>query len=135
MYNLYFLYYRQLESNNLSYLPAQILDYIPKIQQLKITQNPWHCDCAAAYLAMWIRTKYLMQSNLSKDKLNSTNFWDFGVGVICQSPGSFGGKLLIHITVHELCVGQWASMKGLVPRLPIEPPATQTPFLMVKLDE
>lgn len=105
----------------MSNLPSRILDYVPNIQQLRLMQNPWHCDCSVSYLAVWLRTKYF-QSNLHVGKRTNSTNWDFSSGVICQGPGSFGGKLVVQFTAHELCIGQWASMKGLVPRLPIDNP-------------
>ncbi|KAH0555861.1 hypothetical protein KQX54_000153 [Cotesia glomerata] len=75
------------------------------IQQLRLSRNPWHCDCEVAYLAMWLR---------------KINFWQSGAGAICLGPGTLGGKLVIELTFHQLCDGQWASMRGLAPRLPVE---------------
>lgn len=114
----------QLEANYLSYLPARILDGLLSIQQLRLARNPWHCDCAAAYLAAWLQKRYFTvtnSSNLGEINVNeNSKVWEFGSGVICRGPGTMGGKLLLRLTFHQLCEGQWASMKGLVPRLPID---------------
>ncbi|XP_014598851.1 PREDICTED: carboxypeptidase N subunit 2-like isoform X2 [Polistes canadensis] len=111
-----------LEANYLSYLPARILDGLLTIRQLRLERNPWHCDCSAAYLATWLQRRYLIITNSSSiGEINigdNSKSWEFGAGVICRGPGTMGGKLLLRLTFHELCEGQWASMKGLVPRLP-----------------
>ncbi|XP_015172060.1 PREDICTED: carboxypeptidase N subunit 2-like isoform X2 [Polistes dominula] len=111
-----------LEANYLSYLPARILDGLVTIRQLRLERNPWHCDCSAAYLATWLQRRYLIITNsTSIGEMNigdNSKSWEFGAGVICRGPGTMGGKLLLRLTFHELCEGQWASMKGLVPRLP-----------------
>lgn len=106
------LIHRQLEGNHLSYLPGHFLDKVPIIQQLRLARNPWHCDCDAAYLAMWLRKMYFARLNTDE----RYNFWESGGGAICWGPGKLGGKLVVELTFHELCQGQWASMKGLAPR-------------------
>ncbi|XP_043789074.1 slit homolog 1 protein-like isoform X4 [Apis laboriosa] len=110
---------RQLESNYLSSLPPRILDAVELIEQLRLARNPWHCDCAASYLATWLQRMYLTRVNDTNSSEN-LGIWEFGAGAVCRGPGTLGGRLLLRLTFHELCEGQWASMKGLVPRLPID---------------
>ncbi|XP_053996601.1 platelet glycoprotein V-like isoform X1 [Hylaeus anthracinus] len=110
----------QLESNYLSSLPPRILDPVPHIEQLRLARNPWHCDCAASYLATWLQKKYLACTNGSSDATENVGAWEFGAGAICRGPGTLGGKSLMHLTFHELCEGQWASMRGLAPRIPVD---------------
>ncbi|XP_016772077.1 platelet glycoprotein V isoform X1 [Apis mellifera] len=110
---------RQLESNYLSSLPPRILDAVESIEQLRLARNPWHCDCAASYLATWLQRMYLTRVNDTNSSEN-LGIWEFGAGAVCRGPGTLGGRLLLRLTFHELCEGQWASMKGLVPRLPID---------------
>lgn len=118
------------------------------IQQLRLSRNPWHCDCEVAYLAMWLRKMYFARNNhninsnnhntndnnsnsnsnnnnnntnsIAERNVNRSNFWQSGAGAICLGPGTLGGKLVIELTFHQLCDGQWASMRGLAPRLPVE---------------
>lgn len=113
------------------------------MQQLRLSRNPWHCDCEVAYLAMWLRRMYFarnnhnhnhnininstIDSNTNNNSKNSTtnnqnriNFWQSGAGALCLGPGTLGGKLVIELTFHQLCDGQWASMRGLAPRLPVD---------------
>lgn len=110
---------RQLESNYLSSMPPRILDAVQSIEQLRLARNPWHCDCAASYLAMWLQRMYLARVNGTNSREDS-GVWEFGAGAVCRGPGILGGKLLLRLTFHELCEGQWASMRGLVPRLPVD---------------
>ncbi|XP_048515947.1 leucine-rich repeat-containing protein 15-like isoform X2 [Athalia rosae] len=117
----------QLEANHLSYLPSRFLDVIPNIRQLRLERNPWHCDCGAAYLAGWLRKRYLATPRGYSVSSNKSSFWDYGAGAVCRGPGALGGRLLVQLSFHELCEGQWASMRGLVPRLPVEPPTTTLP--------
>ncbi|XP_033343992.1 leucine-rich repeat-containing protein 15-like [Bombus vosnesenskii] len=109
----------QLESNYLSSLPPRIFDTVQFIEQLRLARNPWHCDCAVSYLAMWLQRMYLARVNETKPG-EDLGVWEFGAGAVCRGPGTLGGKLLLHLTFHELCEGQWASMRGLVPRLPVD---------------
>ncbi|XP_076242355.1 uncharacterized protein LOC143184188 isoform X2 [Calliopsis andreniformis] len=109
----------QLESNYLSSLPPRILDPVPYIEQLHLARNPWHCDCSASYLAMWLQRQYMARANDS-EVTEDLGVWEFGAGAMCRGPGTLGGKLLLRLTFHELCEGQWASMRGLAPRIPID---------------
>lgn len=113
-----------MESNYLPHLPPHFLDYTPNFVQLRLGSNPWHCDCAATYLAKWLRNDYIARMGLDDTAMpefaDNFDFSEFGHGVVCRGPSFLGGKLLIKVTVHELCLGEWASMKGLVPRLSID---------------
>ena len=43
-----------------------------------------------------------------------------GAGALCRGPGNMGGQLVVAMTYRGLCEGEWASMKGFAPRLPVE---------------
>lgn len=125
---------RQLEANYISNLPTGIFDYIPLIEQLRLAKNPWYCDCASSYLATWLQKRYFSLSNVTEEPIpfdDPTVSWDYAGGAICQGPANLERKLLLQLTRHELCEGQWASMKGLAPRLPIDLLATIPPNLLV----
>lgn len=109
-----------MESNYLSSLPARILDPVSSLEQLRLARNPWHCDCAVSYLAGWLQKRYLARDERSPNSTESLATWEFGAGAVCRGPGTLGGKLLMRLSIHELCEGQWASMKGLTPRLPVD---------------
>ncbi|XP_020298471.1 leucine-rich repeat-containing protein 15-like isoform X2 [Pseudomyrmex gracilis] len=118
----------QLESNDLSFLPAGSMDAISSIQQIRLSRNPWHCDCRASYVASWLRKRFASYANLTNalqiQKMlivtGNWSVWEFGAGATCRGPGILGGQSLLRLTFHELCEGQWASMKGIVPRLPLD---------------
>lgn len=121
--------FRQLESNELSFLPAGSMDAISAIRQVRLNQNPWQCDCRASYVASWLRRRFANYANLTdplriQRALAATTgnwtAWEFGAGATCTGPGVLGGRYLLHLTFRELCEGQWASMKGIVPRLPLD---------------
>lgn len=120
--------FRQLESNELSFLPAGSMDAISAIPQVRLNRNPWHCDCHASYIASWLRRRFASFANLTaplqiQRALTITgnwSIWEFGAGAICSGPGLLGGQPLLRLTFHELCEGQWASMKGIIPRLPLD---------------
>lgn len=111
-----------MEANHLTFIPGRFLDSVPVLQQLRLARNPFHCDCEASYLAMWLRKMYFarMNANNSSSSTNRGNFWQSGAGAVCRGPGILGGKLVLELTFHELCEGQWASMKGLAPRIPTD---------------
>ncbi|KYM79563.1 Leucine-rich repeat-containing protein 15 [Atta colombica] len=118
----------QLESNDLSFLPAGSMDAIFTIQQVRLSQNPWHCDCRASYVASWLRKRFASFANLTNPlqiqrvliMTGNWSIWEFGAGATCRGPGILGGQSLLRLTFHELCEGQWASMKGIIPRLPLD---------------
>ncbi|XP_011340233.2 platelet glycoprotein V [Ooceraea biroi] len=118
----------QLESNELSFLPAGSMDAIFTIQQVRLNRNPWHCDCRAFYVASWLRRRLANFANLTnpsqiQQALTMTgnwSIWEFGAGATCRGPGILGGQPVLRLTFHELCEGQWASMKGIIPRIPLD---------------
>lgn len=122
------MFFRQLESNDLSFLPAGSLDAISMIQQIRLSRNPWHCDCRASYIASWLRRRFASFANLTNPLqiqqalilTGNWSIWEFGAGATCRGPGILGGQSLLRLTFHELCEGQWASMKGIIPRLPLD---------------
>lgn len=123
-----FVILRQLESNDLSFLPAGSMDAVSAIQQLRLNRNPWHCDCRASYVASWLRRRFASYANLTDPSqiqralavTGNWGIWEFGAGAVCQGPGVLGGQPLLRLTFHELCEGQWASMRGIVPRIPLD---------------
>jgi len=40
-----------MDNNKLHFIPAGSLDFVPKLETLKLGKNPWHCDCSILYLA------------------------------------------------------------------------------------
>lgn len=138
------VYLRQLESNDLSSLPVGSMDAVFAIRQVRLRQNPWYCDCRASYIANWLRRRFASFANLT-DPLqiqralsvtDNWNIWEFGAGAICTGPGALGGQPLLRLTFHELCEGQWASMKGIVPRLPLDvitPSAARKDTILVQI--
>ncbi|KAI8428923.1 hypothetical protein MSG28_007544 [Choristoneura fumiferana] len=46
--NLRILY---LDSNMFPSLPSRTLDYMPKLAIIKLSGNPWHCDCHTLYIS------------------------------------------------------------------------------------
>lgn len=41
---------RQIDSNKFMHLPVGLLDELKKVEQVKLSMNPWHCDCFILYL-------------------------------------------------------------------------------------
>ncbi|KAG8253226.1 hypothetical protein J6590_039566 [Homalodisca vitripennis] len=95
----------QVDSNKFQYLPTDCLEFVPNLLSLKLSKNPWHCDCAILYLATWLRA-------------NRRKVWDSSP--TCRGPGDLGGRLVEEMTFDDLCDGQWASMVKLTPRVPIK---------------
>ncbi|CAG9785052.1 unnamed protein product [Diatraea saccharalis] len=78
---------------------------MPKLAIVKLSGNPWHCDCHVLYISAWVR-------------LNEMKIWDYSP--TCSSPWFLEGHFLKKLKFPELCAGQWASMVNLSPRLPIQ---------------
>ncbi|KFP85939.1 Platelet glycoprotein IX, partial [Acanthisitta chloris] len=43
-----------LHNNSLSAVPAGALDSLLSLQELNVSDNPWHCDCHIMYLKLWL---------------------------------------------------------------------------------
>lgn len=101
------------------------MDAISTIQQVRLSQNPWHCDCRASYAVSWLRKRFAIFANLTNPlqiqqvliTTGNWSVWEFVAGATCTGPGILGGQSLLRLTFHELCEGQWASVKGIIPRL------------------
>ncbi|GLV37748.1 uncharacterized protein CBL_06551 [Carabus blaptoides fortunei] len=88
-----------LDSNRFQYLPAKALDNLLELVNIKLAKNPWHCDCAALYLATWL-------------KQNRDKVWESQP--TCRGPGSLGGvylrvSLLYFASINAALGCQWGS--------------------------
>ncbi|CAB0033010.1 unnamed protein product [Trichogramma brassicae] len=115
--------------NRLSHLPKGLFDENSDLLQLRLGRNPWHCDCASSYLALWLRRRYRLRLVEAESRSGNgttpafgagTNHLDFTAGLVCRGPGTLGGQLLVKLSYRLLCDGEWASMKGFAPRIPVE---------------
>nr|XP_027209491.1 leucine-rich repeat-containing protein 15-like [Penaeus vannamei] len=85
----------QIDSNKFMQLPEGLLDELQIVEQVKLSMNPWHCDCFILYLTGWLHR-------------NPDKIWDRQPK--CRGPGDLGGKPVIDMTFNSVCDGQWASM-------------------------
>ncbi|XP_071529921.1 uncharacterized protein [Panulirus ornatus] len=85
----------QIDSNKFMQLPEGLLDELKRVEQVKLSMNPWHCDCFILYLTGWLHR-------------NPEKIWDRQPK--CRGPGDLGGKPVIDMTFNSVCDGQWASM-------------------------
>lgn len=54
-----------ISSNSLTFLPLS-LEKLDKLEELKINNNPWACDCRMAWFASWVdKRKNIIKSDLS----------------------------------------------------------------------
>ncbi|NWI01124.1 GPIX protein, partial [Tichodroma muraria] len=44
-----------LHNNSLASIPAGALDSLGHLQELRVGDNPWHCDCHILYLKLWLQ--------------------------------------------------------------------------------
>ncbi|NWH35609.1 GPIX protein, partial [Chloropsis hardwickii] len=44
-----------LHNNSLASVPAGALDGLGRLQELRLWDNPWHCDCRILYLRLWLQ--------------------------------------------------------------------------------
>nr|XP_053635814.1 leucine-rich repeat-containing protein 15-like [Cherax quadricarinatus] len=85
----------QIDSNKFMQLPEGLLEELKRVEQVKLSMNPWHCDCFILYLTGWLHR-------------NPDKIWDRQPK--CRGPGDLGGKPVIDMTFNSVCDGQWASM-------------------------
>ncbi|NXW46854.1 GPIX protein, partial [Nyctiprogne leucopyga] len=77
-----------LQNNSLSSLPPGALDSLRSLEELKLSDNPWHCDCHILYLKLWLE-------DISAPSL---------ANIRCASPAPLRMKPLSQLTGNELGV-------------------------------
>ncbi|NXS07374.1 GPIX protein, partial [Neodrepanis coruscans] len=75
-----------LHNNSLSSVPVAALDRLLSLEQLQVSDNPWHCDCHILHLKLWLQ-------DLSAASLATLR---------CASPAPVRMKLLAKLTGNEL---------------------------------
>lgn len=58
-----------LDKNQLSSLPINTIERLQKaihLKELSLSENPWRCDCSAAELQNFLKTKYQKVRNQNK---------------------------------------------------------------------
>ncbi|BES99714.1 LRRCT [Nesidiocoris tenuis] len=78
----------QLDSNKLMSIPEKMLSFLTSLTAIKLTKNPWHCDCNILYLSRWVGR-------------HSDKVWPSLPR--CLGPGELGGQELHKATFQELC--------------------------------
>ncbi|KAM5193772.1 platelet glycoprotein Ib beta chain [Mantella aurantiaca] len=77
----------RLEKNNLNSIPNGLLDRLPNLREVYLKHNPWHCDCNILYLRSWLQAQ--QKRSVYRD-------------VICESPDSLKGRVIMYLTEDEL---------------------------------
>ncbi|NXD77583.1 GPIX protein, partial [Halcyon senegalensis] len=75
-----------LQNNSLTSVPPGALDSLSTLEEVKIFDNPWHCDCHILYLKLWLE-------DVSAPSL---------VNVRCATPAPLKMKPLRQLTGNEL---------------------------------
>ncbi|NXN09584.1 GPIX protein, partial [Indicator maculatus] len=75
-----------LHNNSLTTVPPGSLDSLSSLQELRVFDNPWDCDCHILYLKLWLE-------EVSAPSLAS---------VMCASPAPVRMKPLVQLTGNEL---------------------------------
>ncbi|NXI54870.1 GPIX protein, partial [Chloroceryle aenea] len=75
-----------LQNNSLTSVPPGTLDSLNTLEEMKISDNPWHCDCHILYLKLWLE-------DVSAPSL---------VNARCATPVSTRMKTLRQLTGNEL---------------------------------
>ncbi|NXH21011.1 GPIX protein, partial [Bucco capensis] len=75
-----------LHNNSLSWLPPGTLDSLSSLQEVKMFDNPWNCDCHILYLKAWLE-------DVSASSL---------ANISCASPAPVRMKPLMQLTGNEL---------------------------------
>ncbi|XP_065322177.1 protein slit-like isoform X2 [Gordionus sp. m RMFG-2023] len=78
----------ELDNNNLTHLPSQFPSMFPKLIELNIDKNNWHCNLNILPLISILNDPIIKVS--SKEK------------IICSSPDVMIGKLIANLTLAEL---------------------------------
>lgn len=77
----------RLDKNKLNSIPSGLLDRLPNLREVHLKHNPWHCDCDILYLRSWLQSQ--QKRSLYRD-------------VICESPESLKGRVIMYLTEDEL---------------------------------
>ncbi|NXR10222.1 GPIX protein, partial [Semnornis frantzii] len=77
-----------LQNNSLTTLPPGALDSLSSLEEVKMFDNPWNCDCHVLYLKLWLE-------DVSASSL---------ANVRCASPAPMKMKPLVQLTGNELGV-------------------------------
>ncbi|NXI35697.1 GPIX protein, partial [Galbula dea] len=75
-----------LQNNSLSWVPPGALDSLNSLEEVKISDNPWNCDCHILYLKLWLE-------DISASSL---------ANVTCATPAPVRMKPLMQLTGNEL---------------------------------
>ncbi|NXV70871.1 GPIX protein, partial [Atlantisia rogersi] len=75
-----------LQNNSLTSVPPGALDSLRSLEELKIFDNPWNCDCHILYLKLWLE-------DFSAPSLEN---------IRCATPGPMRMKPLSQLTGNEL---------------------------------
>uniref|UniRef100_A0A6I8NWU0 Glycoprotein Ib platelet subunit beta n=1 Tax=Ornithorhynchus anatinus TaxID=9258 RepID=A0A6I8NWU0_ORNAN len=76
-----------LSANNLSALPEGLLDGLTALRAVRLSGNPWRCDCGIHYLRAWLR--WQQQRGPYRE-------------LRCASPPDLRGRLLAYLAEDEL---------------------------------
>ncbi|XP_077317790.1 platelet glycoprotein Ib beta chain [Lithobates pipiens] len=77
----------RLDNNKLNSIASGLLDRLPNLREVHLKHNPWHCDCDILYLRSWLQAQ--QKRSLYRD-------------VICESPESLKGRVIMYLTEDEL---------------------------------
>lgn len=87
-----------LQNNSLTTVSPGAFDSLLSLEEIKIFDNPWNCDCHILYLKLWLED--ISESSLAN--------------IRCATPASVRMKPLNQLTGNELGVCKWLlPIKGL----------------------
>ncbi|NXJ03150.1 GPIX protein, partial [Psophia crepitans] len=75
-----------LQNNSLTSVPPGVLDSLRSLEEVKMFDNPWNCDCHILYLKFWLE-------DFSAPSL---------ANIVCASPAPVRMKPLSQLTGNEL---------------------------------
>ncbi|NXN98294.1 GPIX protein, partial [Rhinopomastus cyanomelas] len=75
-----------LQNNSLTSVPPGVLDSLNSLEEVKMSDNPWNCDCHILYLKLWLE-------DVSASSL---------ANIRCATPAALRMKPLKQLTGNEL---------------------------------
>lgn len=86
------LRYLYLDHNNLTSIPRVALYIFSSLQEVRLGNNPWLCDCGISDFMQWLQTDHVGRANATDSDR-----------IICNDPGGLKNRSLLSLKPDEIC--------------------------------